>query len=348
MRCLTCVWRAPPCSPAQPISACERRVFGRPRDPVELEIDAERPADVQQLLLAGGEAVHVAEAAQHVGPAVLAVRGQVRVQLERQPAELDLQARAGPPGPPAGVPGPRSTRDISCRNTPRSSLSGVLFCRRRATSVRDFDCGGPADGRGKMPKDNGAPYLVTATKGDVRRAATGRSGREVRSIGLQNKFVLASLLVTLSLVTAMGGLLWYHVVQDRVVLSRVAVEESQDLMQREVSLRAGTVATRRRRPRRAGARAARPHRPRPPPAAAARRPDADGPERGRHRGPRAVHVASQRPRRLAPDRRRGRAGARDARIDPGHAHAAHARRGARRAARARLRAASTAPASARA
>ena len=94
-----------------------------------------------------------------------------------------------------------------------------------------------------MPKDNGAPYLVTATKGDARRAATGRSGREVRSIGLQNKFVLASLLVTLSLVTAMGGLLWYHVVQDRVVLSRVAVEESQDLMQREVAQRAGTVAT---------------------------------------------------------------------------------------------------------
>jgi len=92
-----------------------------------------------------------------------------------------------------------------------------------------------------MPKNSGAPTLVTL-KGDARRAATGRSGREVRSIGLQNKFVLASLLVTLSLVTAIGGLLWYHVVQDRVVLARLAVEESRDLMQREVSLRAGTFA----------------------------------------------------------------------------------------------------------
>jgi diguanylate cyclase (GGDEF)-like protein/PAS domain S-box-containing protein len=93
-----------------------------------------------------------------------------------------------------------------------------------------------------MPKDNGAPYLVHINKGDARRAAPGRSGREVRSIGLQNKFVLASLLVTLGLVTAMGGLLWYHVVQDRVVLAGVAIEESRDLLQREVSVRAGTVA----------------------------------------------------------------------------------------------------------
>jgi diguanylate cyclase (GGDEF)-like protein/PAS domain S-box-containing protein len=65
----------------------------------------------------------------------------------------------------------------------------------------------------------------------------------VRSIGLQNKFVLASLLVTLGLVTAMSGLLWYHVVQDRVVLTRVSIEENRDLVQRETALRAGTVAT---------------------------------------------------------------------------------------------------------
>ncbi len=65
----------------------------------------------------------------------------------------------------------------------------------------------------------------------------------MRSIGLQKKFVLASLLVTLGIVMAMGGLLWYHVVQDRVVLARVSGEESRELVQRETSLRAGTVAT---------------------------------------------------------------------------------------------------------
>ena len=53
---------------------------------------------------------------------------------------------------------------------------------------------------------------------------------------------MASVLVTLATVTAFAGLLWYHVVQDRVVLTRVSVEEQQELVQREVALRAGTVA----------------------------------------------------------------------------------------------------------
>ena len=65
----------------------------------------------------------------------------------------------------------------------------------------------------------------------------------MRTKGLQNKLVLASLLVTLGLLAAMGGLLWYHVVQDRVVLSRVSLDDHRELQQRETSLRAGTVAT---------------------------------------------------------------------------------------------------------
>ncbi len=207
------------------------------RDPVELEVDPQLLAARLQLLLARRKAVDVTKSPQHVAATILALGRQVRIQLERQPGEFDR---------PIGTRCKRLLQPGKPDIAPWTYCVGIdldlhVLCRHWATGVRVPDCGRSADRRGKMAKDNGAPYPGTAL-GMSARAGNGRSGQNVRSIGLQKKLIVASLLITLGLLAATGGLLWYHVVQDRVVLTRVAVEESADLMQREVSLRAGTVA----------------------------------------------------------------------------------------------------------
>ncbi|MCP5327297.1 MAG: EAL domain-containing protein [Sinobacteraceae bacterium] len=51
------------------------------------------------------------------------------------------------------------------------------------------------------------------------------------------------MLVTLGIVAVVGGLFWYHAIQDRVVLARVSAETSHALLERETALRAESVAT---------------------------------------------------------------------------------------------------------